>query len=58
MASAMQQRPLDQDYTLVETGSAQPNIALQTLPFRMEKPNLLIRVENVFNSVPSGYGSA
>lgn len=49
--------PLDQDYNLVETASVQPNIALQTVSFRMEKPNLLIRVENVFNNPPAGYGS-
>jgi Dyp-type peroxidase family len=49
--------PLDQDYTLVETASVQPNIALQTVQFRLEKPNLLIRVENVFNNAPPGYGS-
>lgn len=49
--------PLDQDYTLVETASAQPNISLQTVPFRLEKRNLLIRVENVFVSPPPGYGS-
>lgn len=50
--------PLDHDYILVETASVQPNIALQTLPFRLEKPNLLIRVENEFNNAPTGYGSA
>lgn len=48
---------LDQNYTLVETGSPQPNISLAQVPFSMEKPNMLLRVENVFNAPTSGYGT-
>ena len=47
---------IDQSYTLVETGSPQPNVTLVQVPFTMGKPNLLLRVENVFMAPPLGYG--
>lgn len=41
-----------QTYTLVEKASPQPNVALVQRQFAVEKPNLLPRVENVFQAPP------
>ncbi|MDI6911241.1 Dyp-type peroxidase [Nocardioides sp.] len=48
---------LGQNYTLVETGSPHVNITLARLSFSMDKPNLLLRVENVFTVPAPGYGT-
>jgi Dyp-type peroxidase family len=41
-----------QTYTLVETASPQANVSLVQQQFTMGKPNLLLRVENVFLAPP------
>jgi Dyp-type peroxidase family len=48
--------PLGHTYTLVETVSPQPNVALVQQDFTLDKPNLLLRVENAFQAPPLGYG--
>lgn len=48
--------PLDESYVLVETSSPQPNVTLVQQPFTIDRPNLLLRVENIFQVPPPGYG--
>lgn len=48
--------PLGQVYKLVETVSPQPNVAMVPTDFTMDKPNVLLRVENTFQVPPPGYG--
>lgn len=44
--------PVGHAYTLVETASPQANVSLVQHQFALEKPNLLLRVENVFQAPP------
>ena len=44
--------PVGQTYTLVETSSPQTDISLVQQSFTMDRPNLLLRVENVFQAPP------
>lgn len=44
--------PVGHTYTLVETSSPQANVSLVQQQFTLEKPNLLLRVENVFQAPP------